>query len=354
MHGVRERVLLRHLLEQDVSISAAARQLGVHRATVHRWLEAGLLDTDTDEIRARYTPRPPVPTKLDPFKPLLGQRLEDFPELTAMRLFDEIRAAGYAGGYSQLRDYVRTLRPAPAPEPVVRFETPPGHQAQVDFAHCRLPWGIRYALVVVLGHSRLLWVQFFPRQDLRTLLAGLEACFTAWGGVPRELLFDQMRSVLTRDDRLAGGGLTHNLEFLRFCRHYDTKIRVCRPYRAKTKGKVERPIRYLRESFLYGRTFLGDADLNAEARHWLATVANARVHGTTREVPAARFAAEEQATLQPLPLRPYRALSLDASAPPVLPSTTVVPRVAVERRSLRAYAALASGLSAASAAGGDA
>jgi transposase len=70
MHGVRERVLLRHLLEQDVSISDAARRLGVHRTTVHRWIDEGLLDTDVDQIRARYTPRPPVPTKLDPFKPL--------------------------------------------------------------------------------------------------------------------------------------------------------------------------------------------------------------------------------------------------------------------------------------------
>jgi transposase len=344
MHGVRERVLLRHLLEQDVSISAAARQLGVHRATVHRWIDAGLLDTDTDRIQARYTPRPPVPTKLDPFKPLLAQRLEDFPELTAQRLFDELRAGGYTGGYSQLRDYVRTLRPAPVPEPVVRFETPPGHQAQVDFAHCRLPWGVRYALVVVLGSSRQLWVQFSPRQDLRTLLTGLAACFTTWGGVPRELLFDQMRSVLTRDDRLAGGGLTHNLEFLRFCRHYGVTPRVCRPYRAKTKGKVERPIRYLRQSFLYGRPFLGDADQNAQVEHWLATVANRRVHGTTKAVPAERFATEEQPALQPLPARPYRSLVLDpvsVAAPAArLRPTAHVPPVAVERRSLATYAAL--------------
>lgn len=348
MHGVRERVLLRHLLEQDLTISAAARQLGVHRTTVHRWIDEGLLDTDTDRIQARYTPRPPVPTKLDPYKPLLAERLRDFPALTATRLLQELRAAGYTGGYSQLRDYVRTLRPAPVPEPVVRFETPPGHQAQVDFAHCRLPWGVRYALVVVLGASRLLWVQFFPRQDLRTLITGLETCFGTWGGVPRELLFDQMKSVLTRDDRLTGGGLLHNLEFLRFCRHYEVTARVCRPYRAKTKGKVERPIRYLRESFLYGRTFLSDADLNAQAAHWLATVANVRVHGTTKAVPAERFASEERATLQPLPARPYRSLVLDQAPAPTprpsrVPTLPPVPQIAVERRSLATYAALAGG-----------
>lgn len=346
MHGVRERVLLRHLLEQGESIAAAARQLGVHRATVHRWIDAGLLDTDTDLIQARYTPRPPVASKLDPYKPLLAERLREYPELSAVRLLAEARAGGYTGGYSQLRDYVRTLRPAPVPAPVVRFETPPGHQAQVDWAHCRLPWGVRYALVVVLAHSRLLWVQFYPRQDLRTLMVGLETCFATWGGVPRELLFDQMRSVLTRDDRLAGGGLVGNLEFLRFCRHYETKARVCRPYRAQTKGKVERPIRYLRESFLYGRVFLGDADLNAQATDWLARVANARMHATTHAVPAERFAAEEQAVLGALPARPYRSLVLEAPRPAPAPAprpVSAVPRVAVERRPLAAYAALAGG-----------
>jgi transposase len=351
MHGVRERVLLRHLLEQDISISEAARQLDVHRATLHRWIDAGLLDTDTDEIRARYSPRPAVASKLDPYKAVLTERLREFPALTAVRLLAEIRAAGYTGSYSQLRDYVRALRPAAVPEPVIRFETPPAHQAQVDFAHCKLPWGVRYALVVVLSYSRWLWVQFFPRQDLRTLILGLEQCFAAWGGVPRELLFDQMRSVLTRDDRLVGGGLVSNLEFLRFCRHYDVKARVCRPYRAKTKGKVERPIRYLRESFLYGRTFLSDADLNAQVLHWLETVANARVHGTTKVIPAVRFATEERALLQPLPARAYRSLVLGER----LDQTTAQrdrtlspralrpgPHVDVERRSLEMYAMLAS------------
>jgi transposase len=158
-----------------------------------------------------------VATKFDPYKPVLAERLREFPALTAARLLVEIRAVGYTGSHSQVRDYVRTLRPAPVTAPVVRFETPAGHQAQVDFAHCKLPWGLRYALLVVLGYSRVLWVQFFPRRNLRTLILGLEQCFAAWGGVPRKLLFDQMRSVLTRDDRLIGGGLISNLEFLRFC-----------------------------------------------------------------------------------------------------------------------------------------
>jgi transposase len=304
---------------------------------MYRWIAAGLLDQSVEVTRARYQPRPPVPTKLEPYRPLIQARLAEFPALQATRLFAECRAAGYPGGYSQLRAYVRTLRPPP--EPVVRFETPPAHQAQVDFASCQLPWGRRFALLVVLGYSRLLWVRFYPRQDLATLQLGLAECFTAWGGVPRELLFDQMRSVLTRDDRLTGGGLLTNLECQRFAEHYGFRIRVCRPYRARTKGKVERPIRYLRASFLYGRTFLSDADLNAQVDHWLATVANPRIHGTTGTVPALRFATEEQPLLQPLPARAYQSLVLEPRPVPA-PKPRPLPQVMVERRSLRTYAAL--------------
>jgi transposase len=182
-------------------------------------------------------------------------------------------------------------------------------------------------------------VRFYPRQDLATLQLGLAACFTAWGGVPHELLFDQMKSVLTRDDRLTGGGLRTNLECQRLAEHYGFRIRVCRPYHARTKGKVERPIRYLRASFLYGRTFLSDADLNAQVEHWLATVANPRIHGTTGAAPAVRFATEEQPHLKPLPARPYHSLVLTPRrAPP--PKARPLPPIVVERRSLGTYAAL--------------
>ena len=340
MHGVSDRVLLRHLLEEaQGSRQEAARRLGVGRSTMYRWLRAGLLDQPVETIQATYGPRPRTSTKLEPFKPLIQTRLDAYPALSSIRLFTECRAAGYAGGITQLRAFVQTLRP-PA-EPVVRFETPPGQQAQVDFAHCRFPWGVRYALLAVLGHSRLLWVQFYPRQDLRTLMLGLEACFAWWQGVPQEILFDQMRSVITRDERLSGGGLRQNLEFLRFARHYHFRIRVCRPYRAKTKGKVERPIRYLRDNFLYGRTFLSDADLNAQVLDWLTTVANPREHGTTHVPPIERFRAEEQRALQPLPARPYRSLVLPPVPAGKRPAAAaIVPVVAVERRSLAAYAQL--------------
>lgn len=341
MFGRERRVLLKDYLDQGLSKTTIAERLGISRRTVHYWLSTGQLERDLD-AEVRYQPRPPVPTKLDPYKPLIEARLAEFPELTATRLFDEVRAAGYGGSLTQLKLFVRRVRPQPPPEPVRRFETPPGKQAQVDFARFRLPWGVRYALLVVLGYSRLLWLCFSPRQDMATLFAGLEAAFTAFGGVPAELLFDQMRAVVVRDLRLNGRTLTTNAEFRRFAAHWGFQIRACRPYRAKTKGKVERPIRYLRQSFFYGRAFASDADLNAQAERWLATVANQRLHQTTHARPQERFEREEQPLLQPLAPRPYQSLILAADFRRG-PTPLVAAPVQVEQRSLTVYAKLAGG-----------
>lgn len=336
------RVILKHYLDQGVPVSALAAQFSIGRRTLHRWIRTGQLDRDLEAEQVRYKTRPRRPCKLDPHKALIQTRLEAYPALSAVRLFEEARAAGYAGGITRLRDYVARVRPRSVEEAeVVRFETPPGHQAQVDFARFALPWGVRYALLVVLGYSRLLWIGFYARQDMRTLFTGLEAAFAFFGGVPRELLFDQMRSVITRDLRLEGGGLMENAEFLRFAHHWGFRPRACRPYRARTKGKVERPIRYVRDSFVYGREFLGDADLDAQTESWLERVANARLHQTTKERPVERFLQEKPALL-PLAARAYHSLVLRPSAPE--PSQVrPVPRVQVEKRPLRAYARIAAG-----------
>ncbi|MDQ3522152.1 MAG: IS21 family transposase [Gemmatimonadota bacterium] len=229
MIGRETRMLLRHYIEQGVSKSALARKLGISRDTIHRWIRSGELnrDLDVESLRPKRVPR--RPSKLDPYKPLILARLEAYPELSAVRLFEEVRAAGYPAGYEPVKLFVRSARPHSEPEPPVRFETPPAHQAQVDFAEFRFPWGKRYALLVVLGYSRLLWLGFFERQDMRTLFLGLEAAFAFFGGVPRELLFDQMKAVITRDLRLQGGELIRNDEFLRFAHHWGFTARACRP-----------------------------------------------------------------------------------------------------------------------------
>ena len=199
MFGRETRMLLRHYLEQGTSKSALARTLGVHRDTIHRWIREGELDRDLDGEPVRYGPRRAVPTKLDAYKAIIETRLAAYPQLSAVRLLAEIRAAGYAGSYTQLKAFVRQVRPIPPADPVIRFETPAGRQAQVDFARFAFPWGVRYALLVVLGYSRLLWCRFYLRQDMRTLIDGLEDAFRAFGGVPQELLFDQMKTVISCD-----------------------------------------------------------------------------------------------------------------------------------------------------------
>jgi transposase len=343
MFGRETRMLLRHYLEQGTTKSAMARQLGVSRDTIHRWIRDGALDRDLDIDAVRYGPRRAVPTKLDAYKPIIEARLHLYPELSAARLLDEIKAAGYVGGYSQLKAYVRQVRPTPVPEPVIRFETAAGRQAQVDFAHFRFPWGVRYALLVVLGYSRLLWCRFFARQDMATLFDGLEDAFRYFGGVPQELLFDQMKTVITRDLRLEGGALIRNLEFLRFAHHWGFTPRACRPYRAQTKGKVERPVRYLRGNFVYGRTFVHDADLDQQRARWLDGVANVRVHATTRERPRDRFDRDERFVLYPLAPRPYTSLVVDRLSTAAPTARAARPLVTVEKRPLAVYARLAGG-----------
>jgi transposase len=335
MYSRETRVLLRHYLEQGVGKTELARRFGVSRRTVYHWIETAQLDRDLDDEAVSYKPRPAVSRKLDPFKGVIEARLQIYPRLTAQRLFEEIRADGYAGGYTQLKRYVRGVRPREVDEAVQRFETPAGFQGQVDFATFNLPWGRRYALVVVLGYSRVLWLRFFARQSMQVLFAGLESAFGAFGGVPQELLFDQMRAVVIGDDRLKSGALVLNAEFLRFAAHWGFRPRACRPYRAKTKGKVERPIRYLRESFFYGRTFLNDADLNAQAERWLAATANLRGHRTTGEPPHVRFERDERHALKALAPTPYPRLHGVVPSPS---SKKPAYQVEVQRRPLSIYA----------------
>ena len=336
MHGWETRMLLKHYLERGVSKTELSRRFGVSRRTIHEWIETRQLDRDLEGGGTRYRPRPAVGHKLDPYKGIIKERLEEFPRLSAKRLYDEVRAAGYKGGYVRVRDYVRSMRPREPEEAVVRFETPAGRQGQVDFATFTLPWGRRHALVTVLSHSRLLWLRFYRRQTMEVLIDGLESAFGWFGGVPQELLFDQMRSVVLSDGRVGGGQLVLNADFLRFAAHWGFRPRACRPYRAQTKGKVERPIRYLRDSFFYGREFVSDEDLNEQALVWLKGTANVRRHGTTGERPVDRFERDERQALQPLASCPYRRLG--ARKPPQPARRPLPVTVDVERRPLSVYA----------------
>jgi len=156
---------------------------------------------------------------------------------------------------------------------------------------------------MVLGYSRLIWARFVVHQDLQSVLRCHIAALEAMGGAPREILYDRMKTAVIGED--PDGLVIYNRALLDLARHYGFQPRACRPYRPKTKGKVERPFRYIREDFFLGASFRNLDDLNVQLRRWLDTVANPRVHATTQRVVNEAFA-EEKPALKPLPLAPYR------------------------------------------------
>jgi transposase len=287
--------LLHHYLKEGLAKTAIATKLGVSRRTVYRYVSNG-------KTEPQYGPRPSRASKLDPYHKYLRGRLLAYPELSGTRLLQELRELGYTGGYTILKGYLRTLRPK-LPAPIEqRFEVEPGHQAQVDFAIFKTSFGTVSALLVVLSWSRMLWVPFAFHQDQLTLLSGLHQAFAYFGGVPRTLLFGRMRTVVAGSQE--DGKAVFNSELLRFAAHYGFLPLACRPYRAKTKGRVERAVSYLCRNFFYAREFRELENLNTQCAAWLAETANARVHGTTGEVPWDRLEVERPSLL-PLPQEPY-------------------------------------------------
>ena len=276
-----ELVMILDLHRQGLSVSAIARQVGVDRKTVRTYIAKGL------EPPA-YTKRPPAPSLVDRFEPYLRERLAAYPDLTARRLLREIKDRGFAGSYSVVRDHVRDLRPARIAGYEVRFETPPGEQAQVDFARFEVEFAdepgvkrIVWLFSMVLGYSRLIWARFVLHQDLQSVLRCQIAAFEAIGGAPHTILYDRMKTAVAgQDDE---GHVIYNPALVALARHYGFWPRACRPYRAKTKGKVERPFRYIREDFFLARSFRNLDDLNAQLGYWLERSQSARArHDSAR------------------------------------------------------------------------
>ena len=286
------------LFNEGCSMREIARRTGYSRNTVAKLL--------TQAAPAPFQ-TPPRASKLDAFKPYLEQRLAAVP-LSAVRLRDEIRPMGYEGSLCTLRRFLAPLRATRRAQAkaTVRFETPPGHQAQVDWAYAGSfpdasgqPVKI-YIFVMVLGFSRMMEVQFTTSMELEQLLGCHLEAFAFFGGWPKELLYDNMAQVkLPRSKEW-------NPLFLDFAHYYGVLPRTCRVRRARTKGKVERMVDYVKDNFLLGRSFADLADLNAQGRHWLEHTANVRIHSTKQRRPFDLLPAEE---LTPhASLVPYRFL----------------------------------------------
>ena len=301
----REFLMIHELKNEGLSISEIARRLGINRKTVRKYLQC----ERNDVVALKRQPRA---SKLDSYRAYLCARLREHPQLSARRLLREIRQHGYCGGYSILADYVHTVRPAAEVDYEIRFETPPGWQAQVDFAHFEMAFlaepDLRrrlYLFAMVLGHSRYLWGRFCENQKLTTVLAMHMDSFEAFSGTPRQVLYDRMKTAVTGEDQ--DGRVIYNLTLQSLLQHYGAVPRACRPYRAKTKGKIERSFRYVREDFFAGSRFETLEHLNECFVRWLDEVANQRRHGSTGKIVAQAFEAE-QPTLQALPSVPFQTL----------------------------------------------
>jgi transposase len=305
-----EQQLVMMKTQKGTPIRALARQFAISRNMVRRILrkheafrEKGhdILQAERQVCLARRE------SKLDPFEKNIKLLLEKYPKITGERLFEELRSAGYDGGISILRDRLRSLRPVPKQTPIVRFETDPGIQGQMDWSPYRIKFLRTGSAEVqcfsyILGFSRRQFIDFTPRRDFFTLIRRHDDAFTYFGGVPRQCLYDSEKTVVLRWE--AGRPLL-NPAFSAFITHYHCRPIICQRARPETKGKIERPFQYVEGNLLCGREFQDLEDLRACARWWLKEKSDMHRHDTTGRPPLELFMEQEQAALQLLPLHPY-------------------------------------------------
>lgn len=293
-----EAKILRYHFVEQWGVNTIARQLGIHHSTVDRVLsQAGLPKAE----RARRA------SIVDPYHPMIIETLAQFPTLSAARLLEMARVRGYRGGASQFRAHVAQLRPRRPAEAYLRLKTLPGEQSQVDWGHfgqvqigrARRPL---MAFVMVLSYSRQIFLRFYLNQRMENFLRGHVAAFSAFTGIPRVILYDNLRSaVLER----RGEAIRFHPTLLAFSAHYRFEPRPVAPARGNEKGRVERAIRYVRENFFAARRWTDLDELNAQAEAWCTGVSAQRPcpEDPTRSV--AEVFAEERVQLIDLPDNPY-------------------------------------------------
>lgn len=289
--------------EQGMAIKQISRKTGLARNTVKKYIHA--------EGSPCYQARPSRPSKLDPYKAYIQERIDAArPDwIPASVLYREIQAQGYTGKDRLLRLYLAKYKSAVPHDPIVRFETEPGQQMQVDFTIIHRGPDALKAFVATLGNSRASYVYFYNHERTEAWIDGLKRSFDYFGGVPKEVLFDNAKTIMIERDAYDKGHHRWNPKLAALAEDYGFMPRVCRPYRAKTKGKVERFNRYLKESFIVPlKATLRAAGLqldvptaNAYIGPWLSDVANNRIHGTTGKIPN-QLLHLEQAAFLPLPV----------------------------------------------------
>ncbi len=295
----RAEILRLHYAEKW-RIGTIADQLGVHHSTVDRVLaEAGVARAERRRRRSKF----------DPFLPFIRQTLAVYPRLTASRLYQMARERGYRGSQSHFRRLVARERPRPVAEAYMRLKTLPGEQAQVDWAHfgtVRIGRAERRLMgfVMVLSYSRRVFLRFYLDAGMSNFLRGHIAAFEAWRGVPRELWYDNLRSVVAERH---GDAIRFNPQILAFAGHYLFLPRPVAVARGNEKGRVERAIRYVRDSFFAARAWRDIDDLNAQAGDWCDGIAADRPWPEDRSIDVREAFEKERGALIALPDDPFPA-----------------------------------------------
>lgn len=279
-------------------VGTIARQLHVHRDTVQRVLAQAGEPSQASPLR---------PSRVDPYRPLILQTLHSFPTLTAARLYAMVSERGYRGSPDHFRHLVAGMRPRPPAEAYLRLRTLPGEQAQVDwghFGHLQIGRARRplMAFVMVLSYSRRIFLRFFLDARMHSFLRGHAEAFATFGGCPRVLLYDNLKSAVL--ERVADA-IRFNPELLSFAAHHGFEPRPVAVARGNEKGRVERSIRYIRDAFFAARRFTDVVDLNAQAMTWAAGPASDRPWPEDRSLNVRKAFDAERSSLMALPEHAY-------------------------------------------------
>ena len=294
MRSLEDQLNIAFHNREGLSYRKIARKLGCSPRTVKKYVEH-------PELINQPRKSVPRPSLLDAYRDQIAHWLAQDPECRATVIYERLGRQGFTGGYEIVKRAARPLRQEHQRQAYIRFETEPGAQAQVDFGEFQVEQAdgsVRkyYLFAMILGYSRMLYCELLDRCDLVSFLDAHQRAFAAFGGVPREILYDRMRNVFVR--RLAGKTqFTQSLVDLSV--HYGFTPRVAPAYAPWVKGKIERPMDFIREGFWRGYVFTDLNTANRDLTEWLC-VKSERVHGTTHERVDERFA-REQPCLQPLP-----------------------------------------------------
>lgn len=287
--------MIRDLYAQGLSIKAISKKTGFDRKTVRKYLN--ITSVPEPEKRAKKS------SKLDEYKDYITTKLHEGP-YTASRLYREIQEMGFTGKYTIVKDFIRKVRPEYGVVAVLRYETKPGVQSQVDwseFGRIEIDGKTKklYCFNMILGYSRMRYIEFTLNIDVTTLIKCHLNAFRYFGGCTDEILYDNMKQVVIHR-ALKSPDSTWHSKFEDFYKYCGFIPRLCRPYRPQTKGKIENTIGYVRRDFFLGRDFSSLVDLNNQAIDWLKRV-NSSVHGTTHEIPTKRHELEELRPIDKMP-----------------------------------------------------